>query len=153
MVRLREILALSLLSSLSGYAVAAAAPADAEADNAAGPAAPASEPGGGEKLEEVVVTAGRGRVHTQIYSLTTNTWRRGPPSGHLYLPAAVQYLDTVVVAGGYSSKGPASAVYMYDPVNGEWAPRSRMAAPNFGIAGTLVPDGYVACVQQQQGQG
>ena len=74
MVRLREVLALSLMSSWCGYAFAATAPADADA--AAGPASPASgtaptgESSGEPRLEEVVVTAEKREATVQSTAIS-----------------------------------------------------------------------------------
>ena len=74
MVRLREVLALSLMSSWCSYAFAATAPTDADA--AAGPASPASgtaltgESSGEPRLEEVVVTAEKREATVQSTAIS-----------------------------------------------------------------------------------
>ena len=80
MVRLREVLALLSMASLSGHAFAAAAAdaaAPADADAAAGPAAPASGPAaptgessGEPRLEEVVVTAEKREATVQTTAIS-----------------------------------------------------------------------------------
>ena len=94
---------------------------------------------------EVVVTAGLSSAATQIFSISSWSWRMGPsfPIASSAGGESVQYEDSFLVVGGGTSTKSFNAIYKYnlDPEGWIELPQKMRYERNY-FAAFLVPDDF-----------
>ena len=91
-----------------------------------------------------VVVAGYGT--SEIFSLTTLSWRDGPELAYFYWAQVAQLYDTFLIVGGWDDSRELGTIYEFDHINYGWILRGQhLQLPRDSPGVVALPEDAITC--------